>query len=162
GTSVLIQIDRALQRAADERELLATQRAGNDERITQLRKQIDEHSTEPTKLTDAVHRDEVARTQQRPQTEQLEQRALEEYGMPPGDLLAQYGPDILVPADPVPEVEADEQPGPAPYVRTEQEKRLRKAQRAMSLLGRVNPLALEEFSALEERHRLLNEQLEDL
>ena len=31
-----------------------------------------------------------------------------------------------------------------------------------SMLGRVNPLALEEFSALEERHKFLTEQLEDL
>jgi chromosome segregation protein len=30
------------------------------------------------------------------------------------------------------------------------------------LLGKVNPLALEEFSALEERHKFLTEQLEDL
>ena len=30
------------------------------------------------------------------------------------------------------------------------------------MLGTVNPLALEEFSALEERHRFLTEQLEDL
>ena len=29
-------------------------------------------------------------------------------------------------------------------------------------LGRINPLALEEFSALEERHKFLTEQLEDL
>ena len=39
-----------------------------------------------------------------------------------------------------------------PYVREEQEKRLRGAERALALLGRVNPLALEEFAALEERH----------
>src|SRR3546814_6810426 len=30
------------------------------------------------------------------------------------------------------------------------------------MLGRVNPLALEEFSAMEERHKFLTEQLEDL
>jgi chromosome segregation protein len=30
------------------------------------------------------------------------------------------------------------------------------------MLGRVNPLALEEFSAMEERHQFLSEQLEDL
>jgi chromosome segregation protein len=30
------------------------------------------------------------------------------------------------------------------------------------MLGKVNPLALEEFSALEERHKFLTEQLEDL
>jgi chromosome segregation protein len=47
-------------------------------------------------------------------------------------------------------------------VRAEQEKRARSAERALALLGKVNPLALEEFSALEERHRFLSEQLEDL
>jgi chromosome segregation protein len=39
---------------------------------------------------------------------------------------------------------------------------LRKAERALGVLGRVNPLALEEFDAMEERHRFLSEQLEDL
>ena len=32
----------------------------------------------------------------------------------------------------------------------------------LTALGRVNPLALEEFAALEERHKFLTEQLEDL
>jgi chromosome segregation protein len=49
-----------------------------------------------------------------------------------------------------------------PYVRAEQEKRLRAAERAYRKLGKVNPLALEEFAALEERHQFLSEQLEDL
>ena len=53
-------------------------------------------------------------------------------------------------------------PSPTPYVREEQQKRLRTAERALSMLGRVNPLALEEFSAMEERHKFLTEQLEDL
>ena len=47
-------------------------------------------------------------------------------------------------------------------MRAEQEKRLRSAERSLALLGKVNPLALEEFSALEERHQFLNEQLDDL
>jgi chromosome segregation protein len=49
-----------------------------------------------------------------------------------------------------------------PYVREQQEKRLRSAERALSLLGKVNPLALEEYSALEERHAFLTEQIDDL
>jgi chromosome segregation protein len=56
----------------------------------------------------------------------------------------------------------DDVPVGRPYVRAEQEKRLRSAERAMAQLGRVNPLALEEFAALEERHTFLTEQLADL
>src|SRR5690606_30111618 len=39
---------------------------------------------------------------------------------------------------------------------------LRQAERRLSQLGRVNPLALEEFEALEQRHRFMTEQLDDL
>jgi chromosome segregation protein len=48
------------------------------------------------------------------------------------------------------------------YVRAEQERRAATAQRQLNQLGRVNPLALEEFAALEERHAFLATQLEDL
>ncbi|MDI3330527.1 MAG: AAA family ATPase [Micrococcus sp.] len=50
----------------------------------------------------------------------------------------------------------------APYDREEQQKRLRRAERELAALGRVNPLALEEFAAVEERHRFLTGQLQDL
>ncbi len=49
-----------------------------------------------------------------------------------------------------------------PFVRSEQQARLAKAERKLSQLGRVNPLALEEFAALEQRHKFLSEQLTDL
>jgi len=49
-----------------------------------------------------------------------------------------------------------------PYVRERQEKRLRTAERSMKQLGQVNPLALEEFAALEERHTFLQTQLSDI
>src|SRR5690606_17433936 len=56
----------------------------------------------------------------------------------------------------------ESEPRTVPYVRAEQEKRLRTAERALAQLGKVNPLALEEFAALEERHQFLTEQLADL
>jgi chromosome segregation protein len=49
-----------------------------------------------------------------------------------------------------------------PYVRDVQAKRLRSAERKLATHGRVNPQALEEYAALEERHKFLTEQLEDL
>ncbi|HEX4443221.1 MAG TPA: chromosome segregation protein SMC [Galbitalea sp.] len=48
------------------------------------------------------------------------------------------------------------------YDRREQETRLASAERKLAQLGRVNPLALEEFAALEQRHKFLTEQLTDL
>jgi chromosome segregation protein len=113
-------------------------------------------------LTDSVHRDEVARTQQRLRIEQLQAKAVEELGIDPEVLTEDFGPHQLVPHVPGPDDDPDELPEPAPFVREVQEKRLRKAERALNALGRVNPLALEEFAALEERHKFLTEQLEDL
>lgn len=49
-----------------------------------------------------------------------------------------------------------------PFDRGEQQARLARAERKLSQLGRVNPLALEEFAALEQRHKFLTEQLTDL
>ena len=81
-------------------------------------------------------------------------------------LAAEYGPDQLVPVLTRPDgtalTEDDEQPEPRPFVRADQEKRFRTAQRNLDLLGRVNPLALEEFEAMSARHQFLAEQLDDL
>ncbi len=67
----------------------------------------------------------------------------------------------------LPEFDATDEVDPAsvetvPYVRAEQEARLAAAERDLGRLGKVNPLALEEFQALEQRHAFLAEQLEDL
>jgi chromosome segregation protein len=105
----------------------------------------------------------VARTQQRLRIEQLETKAVEELGVAPSDLVEEYGPHQLVPTVPDPDADPDApQPDPVPFVREAQEKRLRQAERKLNALGRINPLALEEFTALEERHKFLTEQLEDL
>ena len=54
------------------------------------------------------------------------------------------------------------EPSTRPYVRAEQERRLARAGRDLARLGKVNPLALEEHAALEQRHRFLAAQLADL
>src|SRR5690606_9948520 len=122
-----------------------------------------ELKAELDKLTDSVHRGEVLGAEKRLRIEQLETKALEEYGIDPEGLVAEYGPDQPVPP-PLP-AEGEELPEdpdhprnrPRPYVRAEQEKRLRAAERAYARLGKVNPLALEEYAALEERHKFLTE-----
>ncbi len=119
-----------------------------------------ELKAELDKLVDAGHRDEVLRAEKRLRIEQLEAKALEDFGIEGGELLATFGPDRPVPP---PTPEEGQEPGEAkPYVRAEQEQRLRAAEKAYQQLGKVNPLALEEYAALEERHQFLGEQLDDL
>lgn len=117
-------------------------------------------------LRDSVHRDEVARAEQRMRIESLETKAFEEFGIESDTLVAEYGPENLVPPSlvaPGDEIDPEApEPTPYPYVREEQEKRLKGAEKQLALLGRVNPLALEEYSAMEERQRFLTEQLDDL
>jgi chromosome segregation protein len=69
---------------------------------------------------------------------------------------------LLVPPPAPPSEEQQMLTGTIPYVRAEQERRAAAAQRQLDQLGKVNPLALEEFAALEERHAFLATQLEDL
>jgi chromosome segregation protein len=60
------------------------------------------------------------------------------------------------------EAEAEAEIVGVPYLREEQEARAAEAERQLTRLGKVNPLALEEYAALQERHQFLATQLDDL
>ncbi|HEY9354848.1 MAG TPA: chromosome segregation protein SMC [Arthrobacter sp.] len=167
-------IDVSVELARHERDLAEENREQRDRALLEIRTANDAFARELAELTDSVHRDELARAQQRARIEALETRSIEELGITPDLLVADFGPDVPVPvpADesldkwaalrtPVDDTGAPVVEG-RPFVREEQEKRLRKAERDLSALGKVNPLALEEFAALEERHQFLSTQLEDL
>lgn len=167
-------IDVSVDLARTERDLAEEVREQRDHELVDVRSRNDALSRELAELTDSVHRDELARTQQRLRIEALELRSVQELGLSADQLVADYGPEQPVPvpagqsADKWAALRApvDDDGNTivegAPFVREEQEKRLRKAERDLSALGRVNPLALEEFAALEERHQFLSTQLEDL
>jgi chromosome segregation protein len=157
---VLARLEFSLHAAARQRAAVELRRSEFEEALAATRGELRDLDDELDRLTDSVHRDEVARAEQRLRIEQLELRAIEEHGVEPESLLTDYGTHVAVPVPT--DSTVDEAPASIPYVREEQEKRLRAAERALALLGRVNPLALEEYAALEERLRFLSEQLEDL
>lgn len=171
---VLVVLESSIEQAAGARVQVEQSRRGREEQLVAVRATMRDLAKELDELVAGVHRDEMARTQQRMRIEQLEERAMEELGLVGDVLVAEYGPDQLVPPSlPEPGEEpaqaADEgEPTaglaaePRPYDREEQTKRLRQAERQLTMLGKVNPLALEEFSAMEERHKFLTEQVEDL
>ncbi len=151
----LERIEASLAAAVAEREAATLAQASRESELKIVRTQVRELSALLEKLVNVVHGSEVARAEQRMRLEQLEDKAMEDYGVDAEALVAEYGPD-----QPVPHPSGE---GPSvPYDREVQEKRAKVAEKQMTALGKVNPLALEEFAALEERHAFLNSQLEDL
>ncbi len=169
--AVLARIAASVQRAAVERDEAQQARVVREGELLAVRGEIRGLDEELARLTDAVHRDEIARAEQRLRIEQLETRAVDEYGVDVAALLAEYGPDQPCPPSALEMSEYEQArdrgeqvvaPQPGPFDRPTQEKRAGRAERDLALLGKVNPLALEEFAALEERHQFLSTQLEDL
>ncbi|MFF4431292.1 AAA family ATPase [Streptomyces sp. NPDC001513] len=165
---LLAHVEVSLLRADEERVAAERAKGLRERELGEARNRGRELKGELDKLTDSVHRGEVLGAEQRLRIEAVEARALEEFGMESAGLVAEYGPDQPVPPSPpaegeeLPEDPEDPRNRPGPFVRARQEKRLKAAERAYQQLGKVNPLALEEFAALEERHQFLSEQLEDL
>lgn len=127
------------------------ERTDASEAATAARREVDEIRAQLLEVTDASHRDEIARQEIQLRYDHTETLAREELGLDADELLEKYGPHNLVEAE-----------DPYPYVRAEQEKRLRKAKRDLDRLGKINPLALEEHEALSQRHQFLADQLRDL
>ncbi|CAM3234052.1 chromosome segregation protein SMC [Stackebrandtia soli] len=164
--TTLAAIADSLTLAAVERDEAQQAKNAREAAVTHVRKRVRELASELERLTSAVHRDEVARAEQRLRIEQLEARAAEEFGIDVDTLIAEYGPDQPVPPTAVElaqaEADGEPDPSPSPFDRAAQEKRAARGERELKLLGKVNPLALEEFAALEERYKFLAEQLDDL
>ena len=159
---ILIHLERSIARASAERTRLEDSRAAREGETLQVRARGRELQGELEQLTSSVHKDEIARAEQKMRLEQLEEKSVVELGTDIATLIGEYGPDKDVPTF----IETDDGEVVAteliPYRRDQQEKRLASAERSLALLGRINPLALEEYNALEERLKFLAEQLEDL
>ncbi|QFZ74039.1 AAA family ATPase [Streptomyces fagopyri] len=165
---LLAHVEVSLGRAEEERGAAENARTYKEQALGAVRGEGRDLKAELDKLTDSVHRGEVLGAEKRMRMEQLEAKALEELGVEPAALVTEYGPDQLVPpslpaeGEELPEDPEHPRNQPRQFHRAEQERRLKSAERAYQQLGKVNPLALEEFAALEERHKFLSEQLEDL
>lgn len=156
--------ERALSRAAAERDRLSERRSQVSQEVSDARRALDRLSAELSEATASAHQGQIAAEQTRLRVEDLQRRALEELSLEPEQLLAEFGPQTLVPMLPLDpdDVEKAAAAEPSEYVRAEQERALAKAQKDLEKLGRVNPLALEEHEALASRHKFLVDQVQDL
>ncbi|AFM16686.1 chromosome segregation protein SMC [Mycolicibacterium chubuense NBB4] len=171
GRLVAQRLSAAVAVASRIRDEVAAERQVRAAALAKAREEVAELTTRISALTDALHRDEVAKAQAALRIEQLEEQVLEQFGMAVADLVAEYGPDVALPPSDLEMAEYEQArergeqvvaPAPMPYDRATQERRAKRADKELRELGRVNPLALEEFAALEERYNFLSTQLEDV
>jgi chromosome segregation protein len=151
----LARIQASAAAADTERQHAEQASKGRDGELKTVRASIRDLTADLDKVVNSAHGVQMAHATRRMQLEQIAGRVAEEFAIEVDELLADYGPAIPIPA-------AEEDQLAIPYERAAQEKRAQAAQRMLDQLGKVNPLALEEFAALEERHAFLVTQLEDL
>ncbi|MGM7677907.1 chromosome segregation protein SMC [Microbacterium sp. A94] len=163
---VLDSIDRSVTEARISLSEAESARSAQNEELTAFRAQETSLRERLAGLTESVHGLELQIHEKKLHLTSLLERVASELALDEDILVAEYGPDQPVPRDPLAEPETAEDDGAdstaIPYDRRIQERRLSEAQRKLNQLGRVNPLALEEFAALEQRHAFLTEQLADL
>ncbi|TFC57412.1 chromosome segregation protein SMC [Cryobacterium sp. TMB1-7] len=153
--AVLASVDVAVAQARQRLAVAEAERTSQNDELSTLRRAESELRSRLQAITENVHGLELAIYEKKLQLSALLERAASELGLVEDVLVGEYGPDQLVPAD-------GEASSATPYDREEQRARLAAAERKYARLGRINPLALEEFAALEQRHLFLTEQLTDL
>ena len=156
--------ERALSRAATERDRLSARRSQVSREVSDARRALDRMNAELADAMNSANQGKIAVEQKRVRVEDLQRRALEELSLEPEQLIAEFGPEVMVPVLPLDpdDVEKAEAAEPRAYMRAEQERALATAQKDLEKLGRVNPLALEEHEALAARHKFLVDQVQDL
>jgi chromosome segregation protein len=171
GRLVAERLELVVAAASHSRDVLAAERQERSVAMATVRDEVNTLSARITALTESLHRDEMAKAQAALRIEQLEQTVLEQFGMSPADLVAEYGPQVPLPPTELELAEYEQArergeqvtaPAPLPFDRPTQERRAKRAERELAELGRINPLALEEFAALEERYNFLSTQFEDV
>ena len=162
---VLDSIDRSVTEARLALAAAEAERSAHNEELTGLRAQESSLRERLAGLTESVHGLELQIHEKKLHLSSLLERVASELALDEDILIAEYGPDQPVPRDRDLDgrsVEEQDQDAAIPFDRRIQERRLKDAERKLAQLGRVNPLALEEFAALEQRHAFLTEQLADL
>ncbi|MDQ1206748.1 chromosome segregation protein SMC [Microbacterium sp. SORGH_AS_0862] len=159
--ALLDSVDRSVSQARVELAAAESARTAVTAELSEARREEAALRERLSGLTESVHGLELRIHEKKLHVGSLRERVQSELGLDENILISEYGPDQPIPDDSVEPTEEGERPAIA-FDRGQQRKRFQEAERKLAQLGRVNPLALEEFAALEQRHTFLTEQLADL
>ncbi len=137
------KLELSIEAAAAERERLSEQLRVHRDRVSKAREQVAELAEDFERIREQRHQADLGRVDVERDIKELQAKVRNEFGLSPDELDAEH-------------------PDASEYHRDELVEREDVLVRKLGLLGRVNPLALEEFKALEDRHAFLSSQLEDL
>ncbi len=162
-TAVLNATDTAMQRIQTSVERANSDYQDLEEQRIELQNNLDttEQNTIQsrealTKVKEQLHQRSLVRQEHQLKLEQLHERSLNELGYSHQYLVTNFGPNQPI------YLGDDEDFQTVAFDRKEQQQRLRLAKRDLNALGKINPLALEEYAAVQERHDYLTQQLSDL
>lgn len=137
------RVAAALAQAATERDQRNQEKALLTNQLMKARDAVSAARQQLNRLSDNAHSMEIARSQAQVRMEEAVAKITEQLGIPVAELLRDYTPDEH-------------------FDEKFQRERLKQAEKDLASLGKVNPLALEEFKALEERYDFLATQLADV
>ena len=139
--------DRTKQAATAAKALLdrlVGQRQAVNQEVARLREELSTAQQAATAAAEAAHSCDVRYQQALVRCQETTARVESELAVGADQLLEQYA-ELL-----------------ADFDRQDYTQRLHKAERSLRALGKVNPLALEEYKALQERYEFLSTQLADV
>ena len=141
--SALLALEGSLGAAGHRREELQAELQQRRETLGRVRARLEEATAILEGVREEQHASDLRRADLQHELDTIGARVRAEFGLSNDELLAEH-------------------PEAADADRVELVEREDVFVRKIGLLGRVNPLALEEFKALEERHAFLSGQLDDL
>ncbi|RUP80273.1 chromosome segregation protein SMC [Corynebacterium propinquum] len=133
----------ATDQAARRRDELTARRTETTTRLNAVRSEVSAARRALDAATKEFHQADMEASQASVRVEEAENKAGEQLGIAIEDLVREYSPG-------------------EDFDRAAETKRLKRAEKDLGALGKVNPLALEEFKAMEERYNYLSQQLDDV
>jgi len=140
---LVARIEDTIARATAQRDELASQVTALRAQHQEARSTVSGARQHLARLTDSAHASDIARSQAQVRIDEAEAKVTESLGIAVADLVAEYTPG-------------------EDFDLEYEQARLAEAEKDLRALGKVNPLALEEYKALEERYSFLSTQLDDV